>query len=192
MASTGEIDREKAKQVAQQILADVASAMHGAMNFIGDRLGLFKAMKDAGPLTVEQLATRTGLNRRYLQEWVNSMAAAQYLEYDPAAKTYLLTPEYAVALAEEGSPYFVGSYFQVVQATMSVAPKVAEAFRAGGGLTQADYPPGCSKRPSAIHGRATSSSSRANGSRRCRKCSSACSAAASRRTSDAAAGARRS
>jgi 2-polyprenyl-3-methyl-5-hydroxy-6-metoxy-1,4-benzoquinol methylase len=141
MPATGEIDREKAKQVAQQILGDVASAMHSAMNFIGDRLGLFKAMKDAGPLTVAQLAEKTGLNQRYLQEWLNAMAAAKYLEYDPAARTYLLTPEYAVALAEEGSPYFVGSYFQVVQATMSVAPKVAEAFRAGGGLTQADYPP---------------------------------------------------
>ena len=120
---------------------DVASAMHSAMNFIGDRLGLFKAMKDAGPLTVEQPAAKTELNQRYLQEWLNSMVAAQYLEYDPAANTYLLTPEYAVALAEEGSPYFVGSYFQVVQATMSVAPKVAEAFPTGGGLTQADYPP---------------------------------------------------
>jgi SAM-dependent methyltransferase len=141
MASAGEIDRAKAKQVALHILDDIASAMHASMNFIGDRLGLFKAMKGAGPLTVEQLAEKTGLNPRYLREWLNSMATAQYIEYDPAAHTYLLTPEYAVALAEEGSPYFVGSYFQVVQATMSVAPKVAEAFRTGGGLTQADYPP---------------------------------------------------
>lgn len=141
MASAGEIDRAKAKQVALHILDDIASAMHASMNFIGDRLGLFKAMKDAGPLTVEQLAAKTGLNHRYLQEWLNSMVAAQYLEYDPAAQTYLLTPEYAVALAEEGSPYFVGSYFQVVQATASVAPKVADAFRTGGGLVQADYPP---------------------------------------------------
>src|SRR5260221_2533411 len=101
MASAGGIDREKAKQVALQIMGDVASALHSAMCFIGDRLGLFKAMKDAGPLTVEQLAAKTGLNLRYLQEWLNSMVAAQYLEYDPAETTYLLTPEYAVALAEE-------------------------------------------------------------------------------------------
>jgi 2-polyprenyl-3-methyl-5-hydroxy-6-metoxy-1,4-benzoquinol methylase len=141
MAAAGEIDREKAKQVALQIMADVATAMHGAMNFIGDRLGLFKAMKDAGPLMVEELAAKTGLDQRYLQEWLNSMVAAQYLEYDAARHTYLLTPEYAVALADEGSAYFVGSYFQVVQAAMSVAPKVAEAFRTGGGITQAEYPP---------------------------------------------------
>ena len=190
MASAGGIDREKAKQVALQIMGDVASAMHSAMNFIGDRLGLFKAMIDAGPLTVEQLAAKTELNQRYLQEWLNSMAAAQYLEYDPAAKTYLLTPEYAVALAEEGSPYFVGSYFQVVQATTSVAPKVADAFRTGSGL----HP----SRLSAVDVRGDRAQFahalpvqawRANGFRRCRRWSSAGARAASRRTWDAAAGA---
>lgn len=139
--AAGEIDREKAKQVALAVVADVGTALHSAMSFIGDRLGLFKAMKDAGPLTIEQLAARTGLSPRYLREWLNSMAAARYLEYDPAAQTYLLTPEYAAALADENSPYFVGSYFQIIQATMSVAPKVAEAFRTGKGVTQADYPP---------------------------------------------------
>src|ERR1700730_14837593 len=128
MAAAGEIDREKAKQVALQIMADVASAMHGAMNFIGDRLGLFKAMKDAGPLTVDQLTARGGLTGSSLQEWLNSMVAAQYLEYDAARHTYLLTPEYAVALADEGLAYFVGSYFQVVPAALSVAPKVAAAL----------------------------------------------------------------
>jgi len=136
-----EIDREKVKQVALQVMSDVAAATHAALSFIGDRLGLFKAMKDAGPLTVDELAAKTGLNRRYLQEWLNSMAAAKYLDYDPAAHTYLLTPEYAGALADENSPYFIGSYFQVVQATMTVAPKVAEAFRTGRGVTQAEYPP---------------------------------------------------
>lgn len=139
--AAGQFDREKAKQAALQTVADVGTALHSAMCFIGDRLGLFKAMKDAGPLTIDQLASRTGLSARYLREWLNAMAAARYVEYDPAARTYLLTPEYAAVLADEGSPYFVGSYFQVIQATMSVAPKVAEAFRTGKGLTQADYPP---------------------------------------------------
>ena len=133
MASAGEIDREKAKQVAQQIMGDVASAMHSAMIFIGDRLGLFKAMKDAGPLTVEQLAAKTGLNPRYLHEWLSSMAAADYLEYDPAPKPTCSHPSMRAALADEDSPFFIGCYFQMAQAAVSVAPKVAEAFRTGGG-----------------------------------------------------------
>ena len=44
----GEIDFEKAKRVAQQIASDVSTCVHGALSFIGDRLGLFKAMKAAG------------------------------------------------------------------------------------------------------------------------------------------------
>jgi 2-polyprenyl-3-methyl-5-hydroxy-6-metoxy-1,4-benzoquinol methylase len=135
------LDMERAKNAAQSIIGDVASMVHGAMSFIGDRLGIFKAMAGAGPLTIEELAAKTGLAPRYIREWLNAMAAGQYVEYDPNAKTYLLTPEYAAALADDDSPFFIGSYFQMAQAAVSVAPKVAEAFRTGKGVTQAEYPP---------------------------------------------------
>jgi 2-polyprenyl-3-methyl-5-hydroxy-6-metoxy-1,4-benzoquinol methylase len=52
----------------------------------------------------------------------------------------LLTPEYAAVLADEDSPFFVGSYFQMAQAAVTVAPKVAEAFKTGKGVTQSEYP----------------------------------------------------
>ncbi len=135
------MDMERAKTVAQNVIGDVASMVHGAMSFIGDRMGIFKAMAGAGPLTAAALAARTGLSERYLREWLGAMAAARYVEYDPAAHSYLLTPEYAAALADEDSPFFIGSYFQMAQAAVSVAPKVAEAFRSGAGVTQAEYPP---------------------------------------------------
>lgn len=135
------MDMERAKTVAQNVIGDVASMVHGAMSFIGDRMGIFKAMAGAGPLTATTLAAKTGLSERYLREWLGAMAAARYVEYDPAAHRYLLTPEYAAALADEDSPFFIGSYFQMAQAAVSVAPKVAEAFRSGAGVTQAEYPP---------------------------------------------------
>jgi SAM-dependent methyltransferase len=136
-----ELDLEKAKQVAQTVVGDVGTAVHGALCYIGDRTGLFKAMAGAGQLTVEQLAAKTGLNARYVREWLGAMATARYVEYDAAARTYLLTPEYAAALADEDSPFFIGGYFQMAQAAVSVAPKVAEAFKTGKGVTQAEYPP---------------------------------------------------
>jgi 2-polyprenyl-3-methyl-5-hydroxy-6-metoxy-1,4-benzoquinol methylase len=114
--------------------------VHGALCFIGDRVGLFKAMAGAGPLTVDQLAAKSELSARYVREWLGAMAAAHYVEYDSKADSYLLTPEYAAALADEDSPFFIGSYFQMAQAAVSVAPKVAEAFRNGKGVTQAEYP----------------------------------------------------
>jgi 2-polyprenyl-3-methyl-5-hydroxy-6-metoxy-1,4-benzoquinol methylase len=64
------------------------------------------------------------------------------MEYDPSAQSYRLTPEYAAALADEDSPFFIGSYFQMAQAAAMVAPAVAQAFRTGKGVTQAEYPAG--------------------------------------------------
>jgi 2-polyprenyl-3-methyl-5-hydroxy-6-metoxy-1,4-benzoquinol methylase len=136
-----EVDFEKAKQAAQRVAADVGTCVHGALSFIGDRLGLFKALKEAGPVSSDELAAKTGLSERYLREWLNAMAAAQYLAYDATTRRYHLTPEYAMALTDEESPFFVGSYFQMVQAAMTVAPKVADSFRTGKGVTQAEYPP---------------------------------------------------
>jgi 2-polyprenyl-3-methyl-5-hydroxy-6-metoxy-1,4-benzoquinol methylase len=140
-SSSAPLDLEKAKNVAQAVIGDVASVLHGALCFIGDRLGLFKAMAGAGPLTVDQLAAKSGLSARYVREWLGSMAAARYVEYDAGSDTYLLTPEYAAALADDDSPFFVASYFQMAQAAVTVAPKVAEAFQNGKGVTQAEYPP---------------------------------------------------
>jgi 2-polyprenyl-3-methyl-5-hydroxy-6-metoxy-1,4-benzoquinol methylase len=140
MASTQKLDLEKAKQVAQTVVGDVATVVHGALCYIGDRTGLFKAMMNAGPLTAVQLAAKAGLSERYVREWLGAMAAAHYVEYDAGAETYLLTPEYAAALADDDSPFFVASYFQMAQAAVTVAPKVADAFRDGKGVTQAEYP----------------------------------------------------
>ena len=134
-----QLDMEKAKQVAQNIVGDIASTVHAALCFIGDRLGLFKAMAGAGPLTVEQLAQKTGLSERYIREWLSAMVAGRYVEYDPELHTHTLTPEYAAALADDASPFFVGGYFQMAQALVTVAPKVADAFKTGKGVTQAEY-----------------------------------------------------
>ena len=136
-----EVDFEKAKNAAQQIVGNVGTCVHGALCFIGDRLGLFKAMKESGPVTSAELAARTQLSERYLREWLNAMAAAHYVAYDATSRQYHLTPEYAMVLADEESPFFAGSYFQMVQSVMTVAPKVSESFRTGKGVSQADYPP---------------------------------------------------
>lgn len=142
MARSGApLDLEKARRIAQEVVGDAAGATHAALCYIGDRLGIFKAMMDSAALTVDQLAARTGLSPRYLREWLGAMVAAHYVDYDRGAQTYALGPEYAAALADEDSPFFVASYFQMAQAAMTIAPRVAEEFKRGGGVTQAEYPP---------------------------------------------------
>ncbi len=141
MAGNEKLDLEKARRVAQGVMGDVASALHIQLCYIGDRLGIFKAMMNAGPLSIDALAAASGVDRRYLREWAAAMVAAQYVDYDKSAQTYFLAPEYAAALADDQSPFFVASYFQTAQAAAAIAPRVAQAFKDGGGVDQSEYPP---------------------------------------------------
>lgn len=134
-------DKANFKRTAERIVADASAGLHAVMTYIGDRLGIFKAMADGEPVSRADLAARTGLNERYLREWLGAMVAAQYIEYDPEAQTFRLTPDYAEALAREESPFFVAGYFSNVVAGAMAANRVAEAFRRGGGIKQAEYPP---------------------------------------------------
>lgn len=140
MANTTGPDREKIRNFAGQILNDIATTMQGALSYIGDRLGIFKAMAGAGPVTVDELANQTGLNARYLREWLGAMTAARYVEYDPVTTRYLLPLEDAAVLADENNPFFLCGFIQQSVPLISVAPKVADAYRTGKGVPQSDYP----------------------------------------------------
>src|SRR3989442_1262538 len=109
---------------------------------IGDRLGLYKAMAGAGPLTSAELAQRTGCAERYVREWLAAQAAGGYVTYDAAAKTYTLPPEQAFCLADESSPTFLPGGFQVIAAVVKDEHKVAEAFRTGKGVGWHEHDPG--------------------------------------------------
>jgi ubiquinone/menaquinone biosynthesis C-methylase UbiE len=104
------------------------------MIYIGDRVGLFKAMAGAGPLSVAETATKTGLQERYVREWLSAMAAAGIVEYDTATERFTLPEEHAAVLADENSPSFLAGFFQNTPAMMTTAPRVAEAFIKGGGV----------------------------------------------------------
>ena len=84
-----QLDWNKVKGFAFQTMTDIGTAMHGALSFIGDRLGIFKAIAGAGWVSSTELAERTGLSERYLREWLGAMAAARYVEYDPATRKFM-------------------------------------------------------------------------------------------------------
>jgi SAM-dependent methyltransferase len=106
---------------------------------VGDRTGLFREMAGQGPLTLEQIAERTGLQERYLREGLACLAAARVVTYDPQRETYELPEEAAACLADEGSPYFLGGWAQVIPAVLRVVPHVARAFREGGGVPYSEF-----------------------------------------------------
>lgn len=141
MATEVQLDQEKLEGFVERIVLDVGTAMRGGLMYIGDRLGIFAALAGSGPVTGVELSQRTGLDERYLREWLAAMATAEYLEHDSEGDTYFLPPEHALPLADEEFPFFTGGLMQMIVPTVTVAPQVAEAFKSGRGVTQDQYLP---------------------------------------------------
>ena len=129
-----DIDQAKLDEFVGRAVGDLGSALTAALVVIGDKLGLYKALAQAGPLVPGELATRTATTERYVREWLNAQAAAGYVTYDAGSGRYSLSAEQASALADESSPAFMLGGFQAMTAAMKAEPKLTEAFRTGKGL----------------------------------------------------------
>jgi len=135
------VDSEKLNRFLGQVVADLGGAMSAALVVIGDRLGLYKAMVGAGPLTPGELAERTHTHERYVREWLCAQAAGGYVAYDPRTERFTLPPEQAVALADEESPAYVPGGFHIAEAVMRAEPHALEHFRTGAGMPWGDHAP---------------------------------------------------
>jgi ubiquinone/menaquinone biosynthesis C-methylase UbiE len=133
------VDKAKREQFISQLTGYVTGASLAGLIYIGDRVGLFKAMAGSDPLTTAALAKKTGLQERYVREWLSAMAAAGVVTYDAQTETFSFPEEHAAVLADENSPSFLGGFFQTTPAMMRVVPQVAEAFVQGGGVPFSAY-----------------------------------------------------
>lgn len=128
------MDKDKLKEMGGRLANYVGGAMISGLGYIGDRLGLFKAMAGAGEMTSEELAAKTNLNERYVREWLKVMAAAEICDYDPESDRYVMGEEAALMLADEDGPMFLAGMFQIAIPHLNLTDKVMETFRNGGGL----------------------------------------------------------
>lgn len=122
-----------------RLFEEVAANYGGVMISIGHKLGLFKAMAGAGPLTSRQVADRAGCAERYVREWLNAQVAGGCIDYDADRASYLLTAEQAAVLADETSPFFLGNSWQVVASLWADEEKTLAAFRSGEGVPWSEH-----------------------------------------------------
>ena len=134
------VNEEKLMGYVHQAVGDFGSLLSAALITIGDKLGMFKAMAGAGPVTVAELAQSTGTTERYVREWASGLAAAGYLDYVGDGR-YELNEEQAIALADETSPAYVIGGFQAMLAATRIVPKAVEAFRTGDGIGWHEHDP---------------------------------------------------
>jgi len=131
---TGPIDEARLEAFAGQVVVDMGAAISGLMLHVGDRLGLYKAMAGAGPLTSSELAARTGAAERYVREWLGNQAAGGYVVYSPSDGTFELPAEQAMVLANDDSPVFLCGAFEGIAACYADHDLLVNAFRTGQGV----------------------------------------------------------
>ena len=126
---------------------DLGAVVAAGNVVIGDRLGLYRALAEAGPSTAAELAARTGTDERYVTEWLAGQAAGGYLEYGDGR--FSMTAEQAFALADPAGPVDVAGAFQLALGACAATPAIAEAFRTGAGVgwheQSADVFTGCER-----------------------------------------------
>jgi SAM-dependent methyltransferase len=132
--STAEIDEAKLQAFMGQAVTDMGAIISAPLMMIGEKLGLYKAMAHAGPLTPQEVAERSGASERYVREWLGNQAAGGYVTYDPESQRYTLPDEHALALADEDSPFYILGVYDSVASLYADEDQILEAFRTGKGM----------------------------------------------------------
>jgi SAM-dependent methyltransferase len=136
---TAAFDPHALEAFMQYVGGQATAAVNAALVGLGDRLGLWKALADGRPATAAELAIRTGVAQRYLEEWLAAQAANGFIAFDPDSGAFRLTPEATMVLADEDSPALMIAAFQGVTALGRLLPTLEQAFRTGEGVAWRDH-----------------------------------------------------
>ena len=134
-------DETRLNELIGKVIGDVAGALSLYMAYLGDQAGIFTALDGAGRLTLEQLADKTGLNEKYLREWLGSVSAAGYVNFDMEHETFSITPEQALVFTREGQPACMQGFFQLLVSQFEGHEKAVETFKSGKGRPWGDHGP---------------------------------------------------
>lgn len=120
------------------------AAFELATVYIGDKLGLYRALREGGAATSAQLADRAGINERYAREWLEQQAAASLLLVDDPSKpaeqrAFSISEEAAACLTDLESPYSVSPLAGFLPSIGLVMPQLLTAFQNGGGVPWSDF-----------------------------------------------------
>ncbi len=128
------IDEVKLEAFMGQAVTDMGAIISAPLFLIGEKLGLYKAMAGAGPLSSQEVAERAGVTERNVREWLRNQAAGGYVSYDPESDRYTLPEEQALALADEDSPFYILGVYDLIASLYADEDRILEAFRSGSGM----------------------------------------------------------
>jgi SAM-dependent methyltransferase len=129
-------DEMQVSELVGKVLGDLGGAVSVPLVRIGDALGLYRALAEIGPATVDEVAAAAGCTPRYVREWLSAQAASGYVTLE--AGRFSLSPAQALVFAEPDSPVNLIGAFDTAAAMVENQPKVQAAFRTGRGVAWGD------------------------------------------------------
>ncbi len=133
-------DSAKAGAFAERLLTTLNDGALCLMLSIGHRTGLLDAMRDTEPATSAEIATKAGLNERYVREWLGAMVTGRIVDVDPSTNRFTLPAEHAAFLTRPAGADNIGVFTQYISLLGGVEEEIVECFKKGGGVPYAKFP----------------------------------------------------
>src|SRR5215469_18681897 len=134
-----QINETALQNLVGKMVGDLGAVVSGALVVLGDRLGLYRALAEFGPADFAKLASRTGLDERYVREWLANQAASGYVNYEPTSRCFSMSAEQKAVFADPESPVAMTGGFYAAASVYHDEARMAEAFRSGAGLAWQDH-----------------------------------------------------
>ncbi|MBT3942872.1 MAG: class I SAM-dependent methyltransferase [Chloroflexi bacterium] len=134
------MDQARAEAFGDRMVETLNAGSLALMTSIGHRTGLLDTMAGLTPSTSQQIADTSGMNERYVREWLGAMVAARVIEYQPDDGKYSLPEEHAAFLTRDAAPDNVAAFLQYIPLLGSVEDSIIECFKNGGGVPYAEFP----------------------------------------------------
>lgn len=127
-----------ASDFAGRMLQVMNNSALSLMISLGHRTRLFDVMAKLPPSTSHEIARASGLNERYVREWLGAMVTGRIVHYDAAGQRYHLPAEH-VAFLTRGAEVNFGVSAQWIAVLGMVEDKIVEAFTHGKGVPYSAY-----------------------------------------------------
>src|SRR5918993_6009966 len=129
-----QFSRAKADDFANRLLTMLNNSSLSVMISIGHRTGLFDTMSNLQPSSSAEIASKAGLNERYVREWLGAMVTGGVVELDPNTSKFSLPAENAAALTRAACANNMAVFAQYIGVMGSVEDEIVECFYKGGGV----------------------------------------------------------
>lgn len=126
---------------AQQVIGLFTGHAVTMMIHMGDRLGLYTALREQGAVSAAELSSHTGLQERWLLEWLRDQAAAGIVQHH-GDERFALSPAGAAVLADPANPFYLAGFFNSL-VPPSTLDRIAQAFATGVGMSYEEHGTNC-------------------------------------------------